>query len=70
MSSFQTDATSTRGARQDGIEKAGVVPCGCDPVVKLLVASIFLFDADSGAVGTAEIDCSVDQLLQDDVGVF
>ena len=68
MSTLQAQTACTGVARQNCIEKAGVDASGCDPVVELLVAPVFFLDTDSCAVGPTEINCGVNQLLQDGVG--
>jgi hypothetical protein len=67
---LEADAAGAGVARKDRVQESVVLTGRCDPVVEVCVTLLFGFEADAGAVGTAEIDCGVDELLQDRIGVL
>ena len=65
---FQADSAGAGIAGEDGVKEGGVQAGGGDPVIEGLIGAVFPFDADAGAVGAAEGDGGVDELLQDGGG--
>lgn len=69
-SPLEANAAGAGMAGEGGVQEGRVLACGCGPVVVVLVGLVLLFDADAGAVGTAEVNGGVDEFLKDGVGLI
>ncbi len=52
---FEADAASAGKAGQGRVRETGIPACGSHPDIEVLVGGVSLLDADTGAVGAAQI---------------
>src|SRR5450755_1393966 len=70
LAAFQTDAAGAGIAWKHRVQEPVVLTGRCHPVVIVRVTLFFGFEADACAVGTAQVYCCIDQLLQDRIGTL
>jgi hypothetical protein len=67
---LKANTTCARVTGKNGVEERRILSCCSNPVIKLLVGSIFLFDADACAIRFAENNPGVDQFLKNGIWLF